>query len=188
MAKTTEPVEKKRKLDQERRKAVGLDGTVRARLYTRRKRDRVVTGVVFGCRSVCISSHLGVPQPARPAFPTEQSIMQGTAGTPAAYMRQLIPYVNYRLTEELSASGVISKPLAEVPPLALTDSARALARSYKESWCHENARISLSHPGVYEVARNPFELETLAPQFNGEHIQGICGGRGAAARLCSALD
>ena len=38
-----EPVEKKRKIDQERRKAVGLDGTVRARLYTRRKRDRVVT-------------------------------------------------------------------------------------------------------------------------------------------------
>ena len=90
-------------------------------------------------------------------------------------MRQLIPYyVNYMLTEELSVAGVISKPLAEVPPLAMTDSAQALARSYKESWCHENARISLSHLGVYEVARNPFELETLAPQFGGERIQGMC--------------
>ena len=103
-------------------------------------------------------------------------------------MRQLIPYVNYRLTEELSASGVISKPLAEVPPLAMTDSAQAVARSYKESWCHENARISLSHPGVYEVARNPFELETLAPQFGGERIQGICCAWGAAERLCPASD
>ena len=102
-------------------------------------------------------------------------------------MRQLIPYyVNYMLAEELSVTGVNSKPLAEVPPLALTDCARALARSFKESWCH--ARISLSHPGVYEVARNPFELETLAPQFNGERIQGICCAWGAAARLCSALD
>ena len=89
-------------------------------------------------------------------------------------MRQLIPYVNYMLADELSVAGVISKPLAEVPPLALTDSARALVRSYQESWCHENARISLSHPGVYEVARNPFELDTLAPQFGGERIQGIC--------------
>ena len=47
-------------------------------------------------------------------------------------MRQLIPYVNYMLAEELSVAGVIAKPLAEVPPLAMTDSAQALARSYKE--------------------------------------------------------
>ena len=73
-------------------------------------------------------------------MPTKLEVNRGLAPTPLAHMAKLKPYIDFRLACFLADKAIISTPLAEVPPLAITDSTTILAKSFKENGRRSTAK------------------------------------------------
>ena len=87
-------------------------------------------------------------------------------------MAKLKPYIDFRLACLLADKAIINTPLAEVPPLAITDSTTILAKSFKEKWAPQHCKTSLASVEIYEAPNNPWQLNCTCPSFQGVEIAG----------------
>ena len=106
-------------------------------------------------------------------MPTKLEVNRGLAPTPLAHMEELKPYIDFRLSRLLAAKSIIGTPLAEVPPLTITDSTAIHAKSFKEIWNPQHCFTSLASVEIYEAPNNPWQLNCTCPSFQGAEIAGV---------------